>query len=208
VTTGVQIRSAFLLTTVVVACAGCQSTTQMTPPPPTSSRTERGPTLSGTVEISGGATIPSSHFSTDARMDTGQMQIPPPAGSTCADYSDGFQHAPNVVPLSFVGPVVQTSGYHNIYVGVVMSSGYAGPGTYDSAQTPSLSGSAVEGIGIGSSAVYTVFNSRDSGAMTLTVSADGSGTLKLEHWDSDEVRQAPGSSQVNISGVISWKCHG
>jgi hypothetical protein len=40
----------------------------------------------------------------------------------------------------------------------------------------------------------------------LTVNADGSGSLRIEHWDSDEVRQTAGSSQVNISGVVSWSC--
>jgi hypothetical protein len=87
-----------------------------------------------------------------------------------------------------------------------MSAGYSGPGTYDSAQVPSLQGSAVEGIGAGSSAVYTVFNSKDSGEMILTVKADGSGSLQIEHWDSDEVRQVAGASQVNVSGVVTWDC--
>lgn len=57
------------------------------------------------------------------------------------------------------------------------------------------------------SPVYTVFESKDSGEMILTVHADGSGSLQIEHWDSDEVRQVAGSSQVNISGVVTWECH-
>jgi hypothetical protein len=163
--------------------------------------------LSGTVAISGAATIPTTNFVTGAVVDTRQAQTARPAGATCADYAHGFEHAPNVVPLSFVAPVIQTSGFHNIEVSVSMTAGYEGPGTYDTTHTPSLSGSAVEGIGVGASEVYTVFNSKDSGAMTLTVNADGSGSLTIEHWDSDEVRQVAGSSQVNVSGVVSWVCH-
>lgn len=103
--------------------------------------------------------------------------------------------------------MIQTSGFHSIYVQVIMRTGYTGPGTYDSGRIPSMSGNAIEGIGTGSSAVYTVFNAKDSGAMTLTVKPDGSGSLQIEHWDSDEVRQVAGSSQVNISGVVTWACN-
>ncbi len=111
------------------------------------------------------------------------------------------------MPLSFVAPMIQTSGFHSIYVQVIMRTGYTGPGTYDSERVPSMSGSAVEGIGTGSSAVYTTFNAKDSGRMILTVRPDGSGSLQIEHWDSDEVRQIAGSSQVNISGMVSWACN-
>lgn len=208
-----HIRSAAVVATAVLACAGCESATSGASPTtvqsPSSSAaaSANGPHLSGTVAISGGATIPTTPFATDAQLDTGQTQVAPPPGATCADYANGFKHAPNVVPLSFVAPMIQTSGFHSIYVQVIMSTGYAGPGRYDSAHIPSMSGSAVEGIGTASSLVYTVFHARDSGSIVLTVKPDGSGSLQIEHWDSDEVRQVAGSSQVNISGVVTWDCH-
>ena len=39
---------------------------------------------------------------------------------------------------------------------------------------------------------------RDQGAIDLTVMPDGSGSLKVERWDSDEVRQTAVESQVSI----------
>lgn len=102
--------------------------------------------------------------------------------------------------------MIQTSGFHNIYVGVTMSSGYRGPGTYTLQNTPSMTGVAVEGIGAAGSAVYMVFNATDGGHATLIVRPDGSGSLKIDHWDSDEVRQGPGASQVYIFGSVEWTC--
>ena len=69
-----------------------------------------------------------------------------------------------------------------------------------------MTGVAVEGIGAAGSAVYTVFNARDGGHATLVVRPDGSGSLKIDHWDSDEVRQGPGASQVYIFGSVEWTC--
>jgi hypothetical protein len=35
---------------------------------------------------------------------------------------------------------------------------------------------------------------------------DGSGSLKIEHQDSVEVRQTAEESQVNINGIVNWRC--
>ena len=48
------------------------------------------------------------------------------------------------------------------------------------------------------SPVYTVLYRTDQGAIDLTVMPDGSGSLKVERWDSDEVRQTAVESQVSI----------
>jgi hypothetical protein len=164
-----------------------------------------GPALSGTVSISGAATIPSTRFTVGAQMEVGENQTSPPPRSTCADYADGFAAAPGA-GIGFVAPMLQTDGSHNIYVDVTITTGYHGPGAYESKGSPSLAGSAVEGIGSGASAVYTVFHSADDGLTTLIVRADGSGSLTITHWDSDEVRQVPGVSQVSINGLVTWTC--
>jgi hypothetical protein len=194
--------------------ASCAAVPATTPPasfvPATASASAATltPKLAGTVTISGAATIPSTTFLTAAQMQSGDHEVAPPAGATCADYARGFAtgFAPSAGP-GFAAPAIQTAGYHNIYVALTMSSGYHGPGTYTLQNTPSMSGVAVEGIGTGSSAVYTVFKAKNGGRATLTVNADGSGSLQIDHWDSDEVRQAPGASQVYIFGSVRWVCH-
>jgi hypothetical protein len=214
VMTRLHIRTAIAVLAVGIACTACQSATtgrpsntpSRLPSTPSPSQAGVGPKLVGTVAISGAATIPATQFTTGAQLDAGQTQTAAPAGATCADYAHGFEHAPNVVPLSFVGPLIQTDGFHNIYVQATMATGFKGPGVYDSAHVPSLRGNAVEGIGTGATQVYTVFHAGDAGATVLTVNADGSGSLRIDHWDSDEVRQTAGSSQVSISGVVSWTC--
>jgi hypothetical protein len=207
VTTGVLVAA--------FACTACEPSTgsvsraTASPAPSTSSSPSpaiSGPVLSGTVSISGAATIPTTTFEVGAQLDAGQTEIAPPAGATCADYARGFAGMPMSVPHSFVAPALQTTGQHNIYVGVMMTGGYTGPGTYMAPAVRTLTGAAVEGIGADASAVYTVFHSGDAGSMTLTVNPDGSGSLHFEHWDRDEVRQVPGQSQVNVSGVITWVC--
>jgi hypothetical protein len=180
--------------------------------PPTSASAvpeAAAPVLSGRVSISGAASIPTTSFTVDAQMEVGAHQTAPPSQATCADYADGFAGtAPPSGGVGFVAPMLQTSGYHSIYVGVMMTTGYQGPGTYDTTRNPSLIGVAVEGIGSAGAVVYTVFHSIDHGAMTLTVLADGSGSLRIVHWDSDEVRQTVGTSQVTINGIVTWACRG
>lgn len=158
--------------------------------------------LSGTVSISGAATIATTSFTVGAQMEKGQQTVSLPSDATCADYANGFM---STAGRGFVAPMLQTQGDHNIYVGVTIDGGYKGPGTYTSADTPLLDGSAVEGIGT-TSAVYTVFHANDQGAITLTVKPDGSGSLTIQHWDSDEVRQTAGESQVSINGIVTWSC--
>lgn len=186
--------------------AGCDSgtTTPLAtgPPAATSSPTVTGPMLSGTVSISGAATIATTTFTVGAQMENGQQPVSPPSGATCADYANGFTSSEG---KGFVVPMLQTYGYHNIFVGVTIAGGYNGPAAYTSADTPLLTGSAVEGIGT-TSAVYTVFHAKDQGAITVTVNPDGSGSLTITHWDSDEVRQTAGESQVNINGIVNWSC--
>ena len=132
--------------------------------------------LSGTVSISGAATIPATTFTVGAQVEVGQLQATPAPGASCADYARGLAGATGGGDgVGFAAPMLQTSGYHNIYVGVSMPSGYRGPGTYDNAHDPLLTGTAVEGIGSGSAAVFTVFHARDAGTITLTVHPDGSG---------------------------------
>jgi hypothetical protein len=46
---------------------------------------------------------------------------------------------------------------------------------------------------------YTLFHAKDQGAFDLTVMPDGSGLLKIEAWNSDEVRQTAGESQVSTA---------
>lgn len=191
-----------------VGCAGCAAAPSAHSPSVVAPRASSSsalspadtPVLSGTISISGGATIPATAFITHAQVDAGQTLTAPPPAATCTDYAHGFEHVPDAVSGSFVAPVIQTSGYHSIYVTVSMTQGYSGPGIYDTDRTPTLSGTAIEGIGSGASAVYTVFKSRDSGVLTLIVNADGSGSLTINHWDSAEVRQREGTSQVNVSG--------
>jgi hypothetical protein len=176
---------------------------------PAASAAVVGPILSGTVSIAGAATIPTTSFTVDAQLEEGAAQASPLPNASCAEYSNGFSSAPTAsAGVGFAAPMLQTTGYHSIYVSVTMARGYKGPGVYDSVQTPSLAGIAVEGIGSPGVAWYTVFHANDQGATTLIVHPDGSGSVRIVHWDSDEVRQAPGVSQVAIDGIVTWTCRG
>jgi hypothetical protein len=150
----------------------------------------------GSAEIDG-AYEATGTFSTHPEVLVGSLPQAPPAHDTCADYANGFaQH-----PTSFVPPAVKTSGTTTLYLTTTLASGYHGPGTYTSTTSPMLSGQAAVGVGdvgdLNGAGYIDTFRSGFPGTTTLTVHADGSGTLEFSSW---------GSDATIISGMVQWVC--
>jgi hypothetical protein len=186
----------------LAACSTAGSATRTdraspTPSPPVHS----GPLLTGTVNAAEDVTLTAS-FRVSIPILANQEPTPAPSDLGCLQYAAGMQG-------SFVAPVFDvTGGDHTIYLVGMMSSGYRGPGAYDSSTEPSLGGTIVVGTGVdpGQEAAYSVFRSHINGTSTLTVHDDGSGTFVFSEWGSDEVRGTTGSA-AGISGTVTWTCH-
>ena len=82
-----------------------------------------------------------STFSASVAIEVTGTQTPAPAGSTCAEYAEGFdQRAQNGGGKAFDASEVLSAKVNGqtMYVSVSMATGYAGPGTYDSRRHGSL----------------------------------------------------------------------
>lgn len=47
---------------------------------------------------------------------------------------------------------------------------------------------------------------KDQGAIDPALIPNGSGSPKIERWNSDEVRQTAGENEVSTSGIVHWSC--
>lgn len=187
---------------MAIMCAGCAASPSVNVAvPPTSgggagTGTNAPPRLIGSAEIDG-AYRATGTFTTHPEVLVGSLPQAPTAHDTCADYASGF--AQN--PTSFVVPALKTSGTTTLYLTTTLASGYHGPGTYSSATSPMLSGRMAVGIGdvgdLNGAGYIDTFRSGFPGTTTLTVHADGSGTLEFSSW---------GSDATIISGTVQWVC--
>ena len=151
------------------------------------------PRLSGTVIVNGAYQARAS-FNAQPEVTLGDSLAVPKTGDTCADYASGFTQN----PTSFAVPELQTTVGTTVYVRIAMAHGYRGSGTYTSCSTPMLIGVVALGVGDLAGAGYIdTFRSGYPGTTTLTVRADGSGTVVFSGWD---------SGGADISGSISWIC--
>jgi hypothetical protein len=156
-----------------------------------------------------GAVQLSSTFSAPAALEVAGTQTPAPAGSTCAEYARGFDRpAQDGGGKGFDAPEVHSAKVNRqtMYVSVSMATGYAGPGTYDSRRNSSLTGYAAQDVDNASGVATTSFTPRIHGFTTLTVNADGSGSLVLTDWGSTEVHGAVGAGGVSINASVTWVC--
>jgi hypothetical protein len=189
---------------VIPFASGCSAAGSATPTEhasvaPSSPRPS-GPMLTGTVTTAEDVTLTAS-FRVPIHVLENQEPTPAPRAVGCMQYAAGEQG-------SFVVPVFDvTSGDHSIYLAGMMSSGYHGPGAYDSSTEPSLGGTISVGVGVdvGQQPAYSIFRSHINGTSTLTVHDDGSGTFLFSEWGSDEVRGDTGSA-AGISGSVTWTC--
>lgn len=155
------------------------------------------PTLHGTVIITG-AYSSSGTFTTRAEVDTAGLTGAPPAGMSCEDYARGTPDASHE-SRTFVAPEVDTGGANAVYFNTLVTTGYAGPGTYASQSFTALIGTAAITILPASAPQIDTFTSRDDGSSILTVRADGSGVVNIIDWGSS-------GSDSRISGDVSWTC--
>lgn len=193
---------------ISAACSSASSTTATStaaPMPATPAVTPTataatGPTLSGTVATRGDYWITSA-FTAPGEMETNGDPTPAPPAATCRDYAGGLGGAG-----TFAAPEVHTTaGSNPLFVRTTIDSGYTGPGTYTSTRNPSLTGIASVTLNVGGSTAYTLYNSKKAGGtVTLTVQADGSGSVSFADWGSDETRQ--GISGGSLDGTIQWSC--
>jgi hypothetical protein len=121
------------------------------------------------------------------------------APSTCAEYAKGVAAGSQREGLSFLAPVVQTTGSPAVYLRVAISFGYFGPGTYTSGATPGVAGTASV-----ADDDFALYHSTNASMMTVTVRPDGSGTLSFSRWRADEVRG--GIIAGHLGGTVSWVC--
>jgi hypothetical protein len=186
---------------VALSCAACATTAVTTPAPSagggSGTATNAAPLLTGTASING-AYEATGTFSAHPEVLVGSQLQPPSAHDTCADYAQGF--AQN--PTSFAVLALQTNGTPNtLYLTTTIASGYHGPGTYTSQSTPMLRGQVAVGVGalgdLNGAGYIDTFRSGFPGTTTLTVEADGSGTLAFSSW---------GSDGTILSGSVSWLC--
>lgn len=188
-----------LLPVLAVLLTACSSPAQT---PSTSKATTAGGgsgvMLVGSIDTTGDFNITSA-FTARPEMQVGALPTPAPAGTTCAEYANGVGNR-----SAFVSPEIHTAGNPNVYVRVVVSPGYAGPGSYTTENAPGLTGAAVVSIEQGPGPALQLYNSRHGGSTTLTVAADGSGTLTFTRWGTDEVRQ--GHIAGHLWGTIRWEC--
>ena len=156
--------------------------------------------LSGTGQISEDENAQFS-FTSPLQIVTDQQPSPAPAGLTCAQFAAGEGG-------SFAPPTFDVlSGNYKFYFEAVMASGYHGPGAYQSADEPSLTGTIAVDVGVagGQQGAVSIFRSHINGSSTLTVHGDGSGTFDYSEWGSDEVRGNTGSA-ASVSGTVRWSC--
>lgn len=185
---------------VLAAClpgtAGSSPTASARPP----SQPSSGPELAGSVSVQGDYEL-SASFTTRVAEHAEGVPTPPAMPASCAEYAMGFQAtSQDDNARAFLPPVVQTTGKPAVFIRSMISSGYGGPGTYNSNATPGLSGGAtVQGD------AFTVYHSTTGSTTTLTVQPDGSGTLSFSRWRSTEVRG--GIIAGYLSGTVTWSCH-
>lgn len=174
----------------------CTSPTGGPTPGPTAATLGHGPVLTGSISVQGDFTIASA-FSTPAQLLVRASPAAAPATSTCVDYARGFHNT-----TGFVAPEVHTAGDPNVYFEATVA-GYAGPGTYSGRTIPGFNGAAAVTVGTPSGAT-SVYNPRRGGTTTLTVAADGSGSLTFSRWTSTEVRG--GNIAGYLDGTVQWVC--
>jgi hypothetical protein len=195
-------QAGLIVVSTALACAACSAN----PAAHDSPSQRSGPLLTGTISVSGGATLTAT-FSARAEVLSGGSLTSVSASDTCANYADGLTQN----PTSFSAPELQTAGGSNVYMKATIASDYHGPGTYSSETTPLFDGTLVYGIGFatGQNGAATVFRSSIHGihgATTLTVRPDGSGSLEFSDWQSDEVRGDTGPA-ATVDGTVTWTCH-
>lgn len=181
---------------LLTACAGQSGSPspKLTASPASSSR---GPLLIGSVSVQGDYQI-SGDFSSRAEMEVGAVPTSAPASSTCTQYASGFGSS------RFVAPEVHSGTDPSLYVRATIDADYAGPGTYTNRGSPPVHGDATVSVGSSVGNVFTIYNSRQSGSATLTVAADGSGTLSFSRWGSTESRA--GHIAGFLDGTVQWTC--
>jgi hypothetical protein len=185
-----------LVALVAIGCSQPSASSSSSASPRTPSG-HGGVRLSGSIETSGDFRVTGS-FTADAAMVVGPIPTPAPDTATCTKYARGLGN-----PGTFVSPAIHTTGNPSVFVQVVINPGYTGPGTYMQSSL-GFSGTASVSIQQGQGPVYQVYNTRHGGTATLTVAADGSGTLVFTKWGSDEVRQ--GHIAGFLWGTIQWTC--
>lgn len=159
-----------------------------------------GPMLAGMVSISGQFVVTAS-FAVPVEVGAGAHQTAAPSGMTCGDYANGY--SANSQAQSFDSPAAQTGGSPSVYVSVTLPTGYNGPGTYSARTSPALTGVATVAVTTAEGPSYYVFRSQ-GGDTTLSVAADGSGTVLLSNWPDTESRGGNGTGR--ITGTVSWMC--
>ena len=151
--------------------------------------------LVGSVEQARGYAV-NQGFTAHPEQLSGTLPVAAPATS-CAEYAAGSPGTGG--GKAFVAPEFDTGGPTGVYVQVDMTSGYSGPGRYDSRSFPRLQGYATFAIPPVSAPQFDTFRSAFYGWLVLTVGADGSGSVSVQKWGSS------GSDSV-VSGSISWSC--
>jgi hypothetical protein len=172
-------------------------------PPVTTPRPTAAPPAPASVHLTGTVTVGGAYavrgvFSTAPAVLEGTLPSPAPAGYTCVDYAQGARNSTSGVS-TFVSPQMQTVGSSNVFLRVILASGYHGPSTYASTTALALTGTAAITIPPASAPVIDDFHSAFYGSVTLTVHPDGSGSVTLTNWGS------PGSDS-RISGSANWSC--
>ena len=157
-----------------------------------------GVMLAGSIDTTGDFKV-SGSFTVRPEMQVGALPTPAPATATCSQYARGLGKAD-----TFVSPEIHTSGNPNVYFRAIVNPGFSGPGTYTTQNAPGLTGAAIVSIEQGPGPSSQLYNTRHGGSTTLTVAADGSGTLTFTRWGSDEVRQ--GHIAGYLWGNIRWIC--
>jgi hypothetical protein len=153
-------------------------------------------TMSGTVEITGGNTA-SGAFST-----TGYTRQPSCAayaadGSAASDPGPAGTEGTFKIPGPLIGVPLEPSG--DVYASTlrIVPAIYQGPGTYvNDATTEHIVGQILlDDIPDGAS--YFL----EDGAATVTINADGSGTLTFQ-----DILEDTDGIPTSISGTVTWTC--
>lgn len=190
-------RGVLIAGTVFTAACSSQAQTPIAKPTANAGGGS-GVRLVGSIDTTGDFAV-SGSFTVRPDMQVGPLPTPAPASATCSQYARGLGDG-----HSFVSPEIHTSGNPNVYFRAVISPGFSGPATYSSNTAPGLSGVAIVSIEQGQGPSLQVYNTRHGGSTTLTVGADGSGTLTFTRWGTDEVRQ--GHIAGYLWGTIRWTC--
>jgi hypothetical protein len=190
-----SIMAVLAMALIGTGCSPAAPTSATTPTP----SVKHGAQLQGTISVVGGYSV-QGRFTAFPEILRGSSTVPAASTTSCADYAAGAAAAAGSDSRSFVSPEMHTPGDSSVYLIVTVPRGYRGPGRYDNASTPSMTGRAAITIPPASAPVVDDFRSAFyGGTIELEVRADGSGSLAFGNWGS------PGSDS-RLSGTASWTC--